>query len=108
CQLPGGTRRELYYSADWQVLEERVDGATRANAQYVWSPVAADTLVLRDRDANGLPGDGPGGLGLEERLYVQQDAQGDVTALVDAAGAGQGRYVDGPLCPAAVLGAAWG
>ena len=39
--------RHLYYSADWQVLEERVGGAPYA--WYVWSPVYVDALVLRGR-----------------------------------------------------------
>jgi RHS repeat-associated protein len=41
----GGTTTDLYYSSAWQVLEERVAGA--ATAQYVWSPVFADALILR-------------------------------------------------------------
>jgi RHS repeat-associated protein len=76
-QTAGGTVTDLYYSDDWQVLEERVGGAT---VQYVWSPVYVDALVLRDRDADG---NGT----LEERLYAQQDANWNVTALVNASGA---------------------
>ncbi|HXG13434.1 MAG TPA: RHS repeat domain-containing protein, partial [Gemmataceae bacterium] len=41
-----GTVTDLYYSAAWQVLEERVGGT--AKIQYVWSPVYVDALVLRD------------------------------------------------------------
>src|SRR5262249_49778916 len=74
-----GTQRDLYYSDSWQVLEERVGGA--AQIQYVWSPVYVDALVERDRDANGQSGDG-----LEERLYAQQDANFNVTALVSTSG----------------------
>jgi YD repeat-containing protein len=96
-----GTVTDLYYSAAWQVLEERVSGTTKI--QYVWSPVYVDALVLRDRDANGLPGDGPRGDGLEERLYVQQDANWNVTALVDAAGNVVERYVYNPFGAVAVL-----
>jgi YD repeat-containing protein len=59
-----GTATDLYYSSDWQVLEEQVDGV--ATLQYVWSPVYVDAMVLRDQlYSNGT---------LEERLYVQQDA----------------------------------
>src|SRR5262249_21744023 len=32
-----GTARDLYYSADWQVLEERAGGVVKV--QQVWSPV---------------------------------------------------------------------
>ena len=46
------------------------------NVQYVWDPNAVNTLVERDRDADGSAADG-----LEERLYAQQDANGNVTAM---------------------------
>jgi YD repeat-containing protein len=55
----GGLGRDLYYSKDWQVLEERLGGLMQY--QQVWSPVYVDALVLRDG-------------GLSGRLYVQQDA----------------------------------
>src|SRR5262249_17429575 len=82
----GGAAKDLYYSSGWQVLEERAAGA--AQAQYVWSPVYVDALVLRDRDADGSPANG-----LEERLYAQQDANWNTTALVDAGGNVVERYV---------------
>src|SRR5205085_4499116 len=46
-----GTARDLYYSDQWQVLEERVGGAPKSH--YVWSPLYVDALVLRDRDTGG-------------------------------------------------------
>jgi RNA polymerase sigma factor (TIGR02999 family) len=42
----GGLGRDLYYSKDWQVLEERLGGLMQY--QQVWSPVYVDALVLRD------------------------------------------------------------
>jgi YD repeat-containing protein len=74
-ETKSGTTRDFYYSDQWQVVEERVGG--QAQVQYVWSPVYVDALVLRDRDADGNPWNG-----LEERLWVQQDANWNVTALV--------------------------
>jgi RHS repeat-associated protein len=71
--------KDLYYSADWQVLEERQAGAPVA--RYVWSPVYVDALVLRDRDADGTLDNG-----LEERLYALQDVNYNTTALVNTAG----------------------
>ena len=71
---PSGTPRDLYYNDQWQVIEERVNG--QAQIQYVWDPLASDTLVERDRDPNGSGT-------LSERLYAQQDVNGDVTALID-------------------------
>ena len=41
----------LYYSAQWQVLEERDRGGS-ATIQYVWSPVYVDALDLRNRNVS--------------------------------------------------------
>ncbi|HEY1189092.1 MAG TPA: RHS repeat-associated core domain-containing protein [Gemmata sp.] len=75
---------DLFYSDLWQVLEEQVAGDT--TTRYVWSPVYVDAMILRDRDtdANGT---------LDERLWVQQDANWNVTALVDGSGSVVERYV---------------
>jgi RHS repeat-associated protein len=94
----GGVATDLYYSSSWQVLEERQGGA--AKAQYVWSPVGVDTLVERDRDATDSGT-------LSERLYAQQDGNGDVTALVNTAGQVVERYDYDPYGQATVLSPAW-
>src|SRR5439155_1017813 len=62
--------RTLFYSIGWQVLEEDVSG-TMAD-QYVWSLVYGDAMIERDTPT--------------QRLYVQQDAKWDVTAVVDGSG----------------------
>ncbi len=82
------TTTDLYYSEQWQVLEERVGGNT--TVQYVWSPVYIDAMILRDRDtdANGS---------LDERLWVQQDANFNVTALVNGSGSVVERYAYDPF-----------
>ena len=86
-QTASGTTTDLYYSADWQVLTEKVGSAT--TKRYVWSPVYVDALILRDRDTNA---DGT----LDERLWVQQDANWNVTALLDGSGAVVERYAYDP------------
>jgi RHS repeat-associated protein len=96
----GGQTNHLYYSAAWQVLEERGDVA--AWAQYVWSPVYVDALVERDRDADGNAANG-----LEERLYALQDANYNVTALVNTSGSVVERYAYDPYGQPAVLTPAW-
>jgi RHS repeat-associated protein len=58
--------------------------------------------VERDRDANGQSSDG-----LEERLYAQQDANYNITALVDVSGTVVERYVEDPYGQVMVLTAAW-
>jgi RHS repeat-associated protein len=75
----GTSERHLYYSDQWQVLEERVGGDTVT--QYVWSAVYVDAMILRDRDADASSGNG-----LEQRIYVLHDANYNVTAIVDEDG----------------------
>src|SRR5262249_20396759 len=93
--------RDWYYSGD-RVLEERASGSSNANVQYVWSPVYADALVERDRDADGQTGNG-----LEERLYVQQDANWNVTAVLNTSGAVQERYDYDAFGSASFLSSSW-
>ncbi len=93
-----GTATDLYYSNQWQVLEERVGSAVKVH--YVWSPVYVDAMVLRDRDATG------GGT-LSERLWVQQDAKWNVTALVSTSGGVVERYVYDPYGNVTFLSASW-
>jgi RHS repeat-associated protein len=97
-ETSGGTTRDLYYSEQWQLLEERISG--QARVQYVWSPFGTDTLVERDRDPTGSGT-------LSERLYVQQDANGDVSALVDTSGNVVERYVYDPYGLVSYLSPSW-
>jgi RHS repeat-associated protein len=87
-----GTATSLYYSSAWQVLEEQSGGTTQA--QYVWSPVYVDALIERDRGS--------------ERFYVQQDANYNVTAIVDPSGNVQERYIYDPYGQPTILTPTWG
>ena len=74
------TTTDLYYSNQWQVLEEDTvtSGSTTSEPlQYVWSPVYVNAMVLRDQYTitNGV-------VSAPVRLYVEQDANWNVTALV--------------------------
>jgi RHS repeat-associated protein len=73
----GSTTTDLYLSAANQVLEERVGGVVQA--RNVWGPEYVNELIVRDQSSqhNGV---------LDQRLYVVQDANWDVTALVDTSG----------------------
>src|SRR5262249_38725558 len=82
-----GSAIGLYYYSTWQVIEEQTSGMT--HTQYVWSPVYLDALV--ERDHNG------------QRLYVQQNANWNVTGLVNTSGAVQERYVYDPYGQVTVL-----
>jgi RHS repeat-associated protein len=97
-QTASGTTTDLFYSDQQQVLEEMVGGA--ATARYVWSPVYVNAMVLRDF-ATGSPGT------LNQRLWVQQDANWNVTALVNGSGAVVERYVYSPYGVVTVLNASW-
>ncbi len=73
-----------------------VDSPTIADRQYVWGLRYVDELILRDRDTDDNGGTGTTGLttgnsGLNERLYALQDANYNVTALVNPSGAVQER-----------------
>ncbi len=94
----GDTTTDLYFSAAGQVLEEQVGGVTQA--RNVWSPVYVNALVLRDQSSEG---DGD----LDQRLYVMQDANWNVTGLVDTTGAVVERYVYSPYGVATVLAPDW-
>jgi len=69
------------------VLEERVGGT--AQVQYAWSPIYVDALILRHRDTNA---DGT----LDEIMWVQQDANWNVTAITNSGGTVQERYAYEP------------
>ncbi|MBX3401304.1 MAG: RHS repeat-associated core domain-containing protein [Gemmataceae bacterium] len=101
AESAGGATTDFYYSASWQVLEERDTARTNdTKARYVWSPVYVDAMILRDRDTAD---DGT----LDERLWVQQDANFNVTALVDDNGDVVERYVYDPYGVATVLDETW-
>ena len=87
----GSTTTDLYYSNQWQVLEEVQGGAVTAD--NVWSPVYVDALVL----VKQIPSCGP-----TQMLYVQQDANWNVTAVVNSAGVQQ-RFVYTPFGVQTVL-----
>ena len=82
-----GTTTDLYYDG-WQVVEEKVGSNTQV--RNVWSPAYVDALVMRDRDTDG---NGT----LDERLWVQTDANWNVTALVNGSGAVVERYAYDPF-----------
>src|SRR5262249_11084238 len=69
-------------------------------AQNVWSPVYVDALILRDQSTNG-------GVSLNQRLYVQQDANWNVTALVGATGNGVERYSYERYAQRTIFDASW-
>jgi len=104
-ETEGGTTTDLYYSNQWQVLEERQSGTV--TAQYVWGPFYVNQLVLRDSGPSSVGELGTAGSGISLRLYVQQDASWNVTALIDAGSNVLERFVYTPYGIATVFGASW-
>jgi RHS repeat-associated protein len=110
--------RDLFYSLNWQVLEERVRDAAGAipavaDTRYVWSPVYVDALIARDRNTDGNITTGTGGL--EERVYALQDANWNTTGIVAATGISGltlgnvfTRFVYTPYGESQTLTASWG
>jgi RHS repeat-associated protein len=84
-----------------QVLEERDAATGNTTMQYSWSPVYVDAMIERDRDTDGNGS-------LDERLWVQQDANWNVTSVANGNGTVVERFVYEAYGTRTVLDAAWG
>jgi RHS repeat-associated protein len=98
--------RELYYSNDWQVIEERED-AWRSSSpleQNIWGLGYVDNLVRRDRyyDPSNNHDFSP-----VEHLWAQQDANDNVTSIADDTGTVKLRLVYDPYGKFATLDSNW-
>lgn len=106
---PSAIARDLFYSASWQLLEQRIrTGSSQgsvAEEQFVWSVAYIDGLILRDRDADLNNATGVGGL--EERVYALQDALWNTTALVDVNGNVLNRFAYTPYGVVETLNPNW-
>ncbi len=104
-QEPTSAEHSLIYSVAGQVLQElRDDGHVLVG--NVWSPVYVDALVLRGLSTSDEAD--PPYTWFELRTYVLQDANWNVTALVDTTGAVVERYVYDPYGAVTVLDENWG
>ncbi len=75
--------RHAYYTDSWQSVEERLGTSTTPDRQFIWGLRGLDDLILRDRTTTNP---------LDERLYACQDANWNVTAIVDTTGTITERY----------------
>src|SRR5262249_60508693 len=80
-RVTDGSAASIYYSAAWQVLEE-CDSSGSTLQTYAWSIAYIDAMIARDQGST--------------RLYAQQDANSNVTALVSAGGSVQERHAEDP------------
>jgi RHS repeat-associated protein len=88
----GSTTLDLYFAQDGNIIEQDVSGAVQAT--YVWNPLGTNSLIERDRGA--------------ERLYVEQDANGNVTSLVNTSGTVVERYRYDAYGNVTYMNASWG
>jgi pimeloyl-ACP methyl ester carboxylesterase len=99
------TTTDFYVSSAGQVVEER-QGST-ATTQYVWGLGYVNDLVLRDdNSSSGSYGRSSSGIG--RRIYVQQDADFNVTAILNRSGSVLERFVYAAYGAATALTSAWG
>ena len=105
-----GPTTDSYYSINWQVLEDKQNtgccGAMTTSSQYVWGIDYIDDLA--ERDDNSSSGNlGISGSGLGRRLYVQHDANWNITAITDTTGAVKERFIYDPYGTRTLLNASW-
>jgi RHS repeat-associated protein len=100
----GSTTTELYNSTSGQVLEE--DSGGMYKTRYVWSPGYVNEMIFRDTDTSGS---GLTATGTSyQRLFVLQDANFNVIALVNTSGSVVERYVYDPFGAVTVLTGSYG
>jgi RHS repeat-associated protein len=82
---------DFYFSSDWQVLEEDQQGVLQR--QFVWSSVYVDALVEQDAGSS--------------RWYAQQDANFNVTTMLNSNGSVADRFVYDPYGKGTMYDANW-
>jgi len=102
------TYEHFFYNRGWQVLETRRSTVENTGPeslqpeyQYVWSPRYIDAPVLRDKntDSDSLCDD--------DRIYYLDDANFNVTTIVDTGGDALERYVYSPYGVLTIHDATW-
>jgi RHS repeat-associated protein len=98
---------DYIYNENWQVVEEvTTQGEQTSTASYVWDQRYIDSAILRDVDSDS---DGT----VDQRLYYLNDANMNVTALVDGTEGSQTegqvveRYVYDPYGQHVVMSGDW-
>ncbi len=90
--------RHFYYSLAWQVVEERLNALTTADAEYVWGIRYIDDLVRR------LKGEGANSV-----IYALKDRMWSISSLVETSkGTVLERYVYDPYGKPTVLTGTFG
>ena len=105
--VAAGTTNYIYYDSSWQAIETRTGGTANSNvtSQTVWSAAYINAAVLQDTYSAGV-------IQPTSRLYFEQDANWDTTAVVSyntttgTWGVTQ-RYVYSPYGTITLLNADW-
>jgi RHS repeat-associated protein len=95
-KLVGSTLSHYYFSARWQLLEERLGPSTSPDRQFVWGLRYIDNLIVRD--CSGFT---------PSRLYQFYDPNWNVTAICSSSGTVLERYVYTPYGKPTFLSAAF-
>ncbi|MGC9261307.1 MAG: RHS repeat-associated core domain-containing protein [Phycisphaerae bacterium] len=105
--VAAGTVDYIYYDSQWQAIETRTGGTANSNvtSQTVWSASYINATVLQDTYSGGT-------LQANSRLYFEQDANWDTTAVVGYNATGGAwnvvqRYTYSPYGTITVLNADW-
>ena len=75
--IPAGTTNYIYYDSRWQPIETRTNGTANTNvtSRMVWPASYINAAVLEDTYSAGA-------IQPNSRLYFQQDANWDTTAVI--------------------------
>ena len=105
--VAAGTTNYIYYDTSWQAIETRAGGTANSNvtSQTVWSAAYINAAVLQDAYSGGV-------IQPNSRIYFQQDANWDTTAIVGYNGTTGTwnvvqRYTYSPYGTITVLNADW-
>src|SRR5262249_32054420 len=93
--ISGGDLLDYYYNESWQLLEQRRNGSSSPDRQYVWHPYYVDALALTYNSS-----------GADQ--YYLQDANFNITAVTDNGGAVLERYAYSPYGDVTVLSGSFG
>ncbi len=105
--VAAGTTNYIYYDNSWQAIETRTNGTADSNvtSQTVWSAAYINAAVVQDTYSGGT-------IQPDSRLYFEQDANWDTTAVVSYDSTTQTwgvtqRYVYSPHGSITILNANW-
>ncbi len=103
--IPAGETNYIYYDSSWQAIETRTNGTASSNvtSQTVWSAAYVNAAVLQDTYTAGV-------IQPNSRLYFEQDANWDTTAVVGLVGGNWQvvqRFTYSPYGTITVLNADW-